>query len=486
ACQVSERGTWCDYVLAGLLLGLAAATKYQSGFVVVSLIAAHLLRWRGASVRYGGRLLLAGVVSVLVFLLCSPFVLLNFAGFARDIRTLLASYEQAHGDVVGAWPLGAYATFVVQELLGVLPALFAAVGVALLLRRRPAPAVVLLAFPVVLVALLLRPQTHFWRNLLPIEPPLLLIAAAGAAGTSDLLRFRVPTLPRRAAGVLVLGLLLIPPSIAAARQSTRLALPDSRIAAQELIRTRFPGVRVASELSHQMMWNGISQATGVEYLPLHPAQWYREQGYGLLLASSTPRRSFEWTEPYRPLLAQTRPVATFGAPGSRYRGPQVDVLDTGLSPDDAGRSANARVGSLQLHGVTLGRLLPGTTAETLEPADELAAGERLGLLVYWSRVEPAPAAPYTLFVHLRDATGNNLSQFDAAPWSGLFSPPAWPAGSTVVDRLAVPLPPSLPPGSYRLVVGLYDAATLGRFPLLVAGQRLGGDEIEIGAITIRP
>jgi hypothetical protein len=253
-----------------------------------------------------------------------------------------------------------------------------------------------------------------------------------------------------------------------------------------MIHANFPGVRVASELSHQLLWNGLSQATAVEYLPLHPPEWYRTQGYGLLLASSTPRRSYEWTPPYQPLLAATRVVKTFGGPGSRYRGPQIDVLETGLSPEDAVQQVQAQAGPLRLKGVTIGRLVQGTTAATLEPTDDFAAGERLGLLLFWSRVEEVSAAQYTVFVHLRDDAGNNLAQIDVPPWSGLFPPRLWPAVAPVTDRIDLALPPNLPPGSYRLVLGMYDATTMSRFPLTVDGQRQGGDELILATISVRP
>lgn len=486
ACQVVVRGDWRDYVLAGVLLGLAAATKYQSGFVVISLVCAHCLRWRVASLRQAGRLVVAGLGSLAVFLLCSPFIVLDFAAFWRDVSTLLSSYEQAHGDVIGAWPVGAYADFITQVLFGIIPAVCALLGLGLLARRRPALLVVMLVFPVVLIGLLLRPQTHFWRNLLPIQPVLLVIATTGAVGGWELLRTYLGAWPRRVLATAGLGLLLMPTMLDALRETGRLALPDSRIAAQEMIRANFPGVRVASELSHQLVWNGLSQATAVEYLPLHPAAWYRAQGYGLLLASSTPRRSYEWTAPYQPLLAATRIVKTLGGPGSRYRGPRIDVLDTGLSPADAAQQVQAQAGPLRLTGVTIGRLVPGTTADTLEQTDEFTAGERLGLLLFWSRVEEASAAQYTLFVHLRDNAGNNLAQIDIPPWPGLFPPQLWPADAPVTDRIDLALPPNLPPGSCRLVLGLYDAASMSRFPLTVDGLRQGGDELVVATITVRP
>jgi len=47
------------------------------------------------------------------------------------------------------------------------------------------------------------------------------------------------------------------------------------------------------------------------------------------------------------------------------------------------------------------------------------------------------------------------------------------------NRFSMRLPPDLPPGDYRLRVGLYDDA--GRLPL-----SSGGDAIDLATIAIRP
>lgn len=65
-------GSWRNYLLAGLLVGLATGTKYQNALVVVPFILAHILLWQRDALLYGGRLVVAGIVSVLVFLLTRP------------------------------------------------------------------------------------------------------------------------------------------------------------------------------------------------------------------------------------------------------------------------------------------------------------------------------------------------------------------------------------------------------------------------------
>jgi|GEM_PF-2641377 len=65
------------YVLGGLFAGLAAATKYSGGTVVLVLLAAHLLAWRAPRwpARSWGRLLLAGAIAAAALLAVMPGIL---------------------------------------------------------------------------------------------------------------------------------------------------------------------------------------------------------------------------------------------------------------------------------------------------------------------------------------------------------------------------------------------------------------------------
>jgi 4-amino-4-deoxy-L-arabinose transferase-like glycosyltransferase len=94
-------------------------------------------------------------------------------------------------------------------------------------------------------------------------------------------------------------------------------------------------------------------------------------------------------------------------------------------------------------------------------------GGSLTLLTYW-RVEAPPSSPLKIFVHLLDKSGAPIAQHD-----GLGSPPdGWAAGDLIVQKHTVSLPADLAPGPYALQVGLYDAATGDRLPVLTADRLL--------------
>jgi hypothetical protein len=71
-------------------------------------------------------------------------------------------------------------------------------------------------------------------------------------------------------------------------------------------------------------------------------------------------------------------------------------------------------------------------------------------------------------VQLLNETGQVVAQVDAQPQAGTAPTLTWLPGEILSDPYTLTLPPTLPPGTYRLIAGLYDATTGARLPL--AGQ----------------
>ncbi|MCL5946803.1 MAG: hypothetical protein M1298_02120, partial [Chloroflexi bacterium] len=106
----------------------------------------------------------------------------------------------------------------------------------------------------------------------------------------------------------------------------------------------------------------------------------------------------------------------------------------------------------------------GQTIRLLSAAvpDHVEAGKSLDITLQWQAVRN-PTADYTVFLHALDASGRLVFQLDARPQSGKLPTNDWVADEVVADHLAVPVPPSTAPGTYQIVVGLYQLQT---------GQRL--------------
>lgn len=97
----------------------------------------------------------------------------------------------------------------------------------------------------------------------------------------------------------------------------------------------------------------------------------------------------------------------------------------------------------------------------------------------WRPLKTPPEARYQVFAHLIDADGQIVSQRDTEPQDGFSPTNQWTRDEVIPDRLAIPIPPGLIRGDYRIVVGLYRGDT---------GARLksddGADTIELGTIHI--
>jgi hypothetical protein len=91
----------------------------------------------------------------------------------------------------------------------------------------------------------------------------------------------------------------------------------------------------------------------------------------------------------------------------------------------------------------------------------LNPGEPICLELQWRTAQPLPV-DYTVFVHVLDQNGQLVAQSDLQPGGGYAPTSGWPIGQPIIDRHGVILPPTLAPGTYHLIMGLYgpDGARL--------------------------
>ena len=108
-----------------------------------------------------------------------------------------------------------------------------------------------------------------------------------------------------------------------------------------------------------------------------------------------------------------------------------------------------------------GITLVGYTADL----EGLLPGRDLPLVLRWQAQVPV-GGRYTVFVQLLDAEGRLRAQVDAQPLNGLYPTDHWQLGPVLPDRHMLPLPEDLQPGRYRLEVGLYDALSHDRLPVM--------------------
>jgi len=113
----------------------------------------------------------------------------------------------------------------------------------------------------------------------------------------------------------------------------------------------------------------------------------------------------------------------------------------------------------------------------------LAPSESMRLTLYWQGVAPMDTS-YTVFVQLLGADNRLGGQHDALPGDGLLPTTSWVKDEILADLHQVTVRLDAQPGTYRLVAGLYDAASGARLPVTVDGVRQAGDMIVLGTVTV--
>ncbi|MBI5876298.1 MAG: glycosyltransferase family 39 protein [Chloroflexi bacterium] len=98
--------------------------------------------------------------------------------------------------------------------------------------------------------------------------------------------------------------------------------------------------------------------------------------------------------------------------------------------------------------------------------------------LYWLATSETPAA-YKVFVHIVPAGATTpLAQHDSPPAGGALPTTAWLPGEYITDEHVVALPDNMPPGPYRILVGLYDPQSGARVPAFAPdGQRFPNDAV---------
>jgi hypothetical protein len=534
AWGVATTGRWRYYLLCAVATGLAAGTKYNAGVVGLALAVAAPIsvldaarqdepqRHSDSEVQTGGswwpmarvhlgRLVVAGALAVAVFLLTTPFAVLDFAGFRRGMLINADHYASgSHGNFVGRWRLDGYLDFFWRE--GLLPTgcLILLAGLPLLARRAPRQLALLGVAVLVCQALLLTQAVNFHRNTLAFFPPLFLLAAAGAVALGDwagaLLARRsgvdgpqvvdlrpggAPStaeahraaVARRVSGpavALLAALLLLPQLLDTAWLLRYWSRPHTLVAAAELLRAQPRGMLAAVE-TNPVQWAGDPAVEPVRWLGARPPEWYAARGYRYLLLNSE-RYSLADRPNYERLLAGGEALLIMPDRDLGLQpGPGGALIDLGerLELLPFARRAARFGGQVELLGYELRQGEPRARLTPLEGADdrELPSGAPAQLNLYWRALAPM-GVNYTLFVHVYDGAGARVAQRDLPLRHEDYPTSRWRPGELVIDRADMPLP-ALPPGDYRLELGLYDGATGAPLPAE------GGAPVVLTTISVR-
>lgn len=303
ALGIVESGRTKWYIVAGAALGLGFATKYSAILGIVPIVVAHLFspgfRWAKGALNLR-RLIVAVLVTAFAAVLASPYFVLTPEKVIRDVYESLYLAGQLGFEGWQIDPAGGF-LFYLKTLswgMGSLLLLTSVISVVIAVLRRLPQDVVLASFVLMGYIFWGRQQMYFARFIIPLIPPLLVFAALFV---EKMVRSFVPV-PGKAA--LAMGgvalLLALHPLASSLRLDCIWMQTDTRTLAREWIIQHVPGdSRIAVDWrTHAPPLSTADQpavAAGHEYdvlivggkgLSENAIEWYREQGYNYLIASS--------------------------------------------------------------------------------------------------------------------------------------------------------------------------------------------------------
>lgn len=483
---------WPWLIASAVAGGLALLTKSPSVLLAVMigfLAIAHGVRWRSWRAIVSPVVLWGGAAALTWFALW-PAAWVDLPGVLR------AMYTQASSD--GGSPHG-WGNFFRGRAVADPGPLFYPVAVALrlapwtligvallpvvaLLSRRALPnrpALAWLAlFALLFVIMVTLPPKKFDRYALPIFPALDMLAASGWIGVFAIARRALPVLDhalvRVGGGVAItLGLaanvaLYHPYEIAFYNP-----LLGGGPAAQRLIPIGWGEgfEQVGAYISAQSAtcdqpvatWFGpmLDPFVCGEVLPLDWALNPDRPGYAVMYIDQRQRNNMPQVIAF---LRDRQPLHTVAINGIAY----ASIYQIVPPPQNPIRAA--WIDGLRLDGYTL-------------EATSVRSEQLLRVSIQWRAA--APPTDRVLFIHVLDRAGNTVGQADV-PLVGPHAPAAaWGDGRVVTWSQPVPLQPDLPPGQYRLVIGVYGASDGARLPLQSADAPDAADTVLLGAIDVQ-
>jgi hypothetical protein len=305
AAGVLRKGRLRDYVIAGIGLGFACASKYTAGVVLVPLVAAAAARLlegdeqgerRRVAVRIAVGLVLAGIVAFAAFVLANPFSLLDYKDFHAELVHQSALSAEVQGKL-GAPREGGFAYYLwtLTWGLGWAPAIAALGGALTIWRRDWRLGLVLVPAPLLFLAFMGLQGRYFGRWLLPIFPLLCLLAAYFVLVLAGMLARSFGNRPWAAVGLALLlsAVVLAQGAVYSVHSGLVLSRADTR------------------NITRAWMLANVPARAKIVAEPVSPDVWAREQPGTFPHADENP---YHWIK-YPDLLSRISPSGTLLAHG---------------------------------------------------------------------------------------------------------------------------------------------------------------------------
>ena len=472
AMKIVDEPRLRNYVFAGMGAGLAIASKYNAGMILIALVAAHFVRfglpgWRRKELYIG----LGAAFGF--FVLATPFAVLDFTNFWDGVRFQAFSYaSEGH-----AGQEGGALTWYVSYLWGAEGwiALCGAVSAVLVLLNRSRKEWVLLSFPLtyfVFVSLLLVRND---RTILLIVPFLALLAAKFVGDAFDWLSQRIQR-PRAVAlaTVAVIVFFVSAPLQSAAAANAQLTQADGREAARVWIDQHLPaGSRVAVEAYAPYVDTDRFAVHGEFSMIDRTPEWYVQDGYEYLVFSyGAFGRYYEAPALYPAQLARYEDFFSTFPELVRFNenGYLIRIFKTNVANLPSRRVA-ARFGiyapMIELVGFDANNWQPG----------------KANLTFAWLALE-SRREPVQLTAALLDRNDHEIARASGDLFSSTDSTGHWPSGVRRVPW-GFAVPATADPGLYRVELEL-NAEGIGRLPRLNKDNTQLSDKLFLGPFKLPP
>ena len=141
-----------------------------------------------------------------------------------------------------------------------------------------------------------------------------------------------------------------------------------------------------------------------------------------------------------------------------------------------GQEGEALPCGVALTGVQLLYPHAGTSSPEEIPPARVTPGDIVQIQLRWTTDAPL-GTDYAVFLQALDGANHLVGQRDAPP---AMPSTDWTPGQPVFDRHGLLITPGTPPGEFRLIAGLYDAATGQRLLVCWPDSAAGSDHITLG------
>lgn len=257
-------------------------------------------------------------------------------------------------------------------------------------------------------------------------------------------------------------------------------LPDSRVAIRLWADVNLdPGTVLVTHhnlSTFNPYWGGIQGRKWFDWwedntiIDRTVAEWREEFGISYVAMPLWMLEEARQTPEGRAFLAELLPLRAFVEPPPQ-RGPEVIFYRLWQMENPT----QIRFGN--------GIMLAGYDQDTTR----VASGESVTFRFYWNALE-TPPENYSMFLHLMPLEAVELlAQVDSNPAVPERLTQTWddPGETLISPPYTLAIPPGLPPGEYRVVMGLYNYETGERLPVTdsMSGLFLG-DAYEVARITV--